>query len=100
MRYKDKWDDLTKKMGYWVDLNDPYITFDNNYIETLLVPAEQTVRKRAAVREREHSAIFPRSRYRFKLARAEPARTYKMVKDTSAVVMFKASEGRKISFPV
>ena len=35
MKYKDLWDDLTKKMGYWVDLNDPYITFENEYIETL-----------------------------------------------------------------
>src|SRR5450631_1985631 len=35
LRYKDKWDELTKKMGFWVDLNDPYITFDNKYIETL-----------------------------------------------------------------
>ena len=35
MKYKDLWDELTKKMGYWVDLNDPYITFENEYIETL-----------------------------------------------------------------
>ncbi len=35
MKYKDQWDDLTRKMGYWVDLNDPYITFTNDYIETL-----------------------------------------------------------------
>lgn len=35
MKYKDLWDDLTKKMGYWVDLDDPYITFDNKYIETV-----------------------------------------------------------------
>ena len=35
LKYKDKWDDLTKKMGYWVDLNNPYITFENNYIESL-----------------------------------------------------------------
>jgi isoleucyl-tRNA synthetase len=34
LRYKDKWDDLTRKMGYWVDLKNPYITFENN-IETL-----------------------------------------------------------------
>ncbi len=33
MKYKNVWDDLTKKMGYWVDLNNPYITFDNSYIE-------------------------------------------------------------------
>lgn len=35
MQYKDVWDDITKKMGYWVDLNDPYITFENNYIESV-----------------------------------------------------------------
>ncbi len=35
MRYKDEWDDLTEKIGYWVDLDDPYITFDSKYIETL-----------------------------------------------------------------
>jgi isoleucyl-tRNA synthetase len=35
MMYKDQWDDLTMKMGYWVDLDDPYITYDNKYIESL-----------------------------------------------------------------
>lgn len=35
MKYKDLWDDLTVKMGYWVDLGDPYITFDNKYIESV-----------------------------------------------------------------
>ncbi|HAJ98404.1 MAG TPA: isoleucine--tRNA ligase [Bacteroidales bacterium] len=35
MKYKDIWDDLTTRMGYWVDLNDPYITFHNKYIESV-----------------------------------------------------------------
>ena len=35
MRYKREWDDLTVKMGYWVDLGDPYVTFDNAYIESV-----------------------------------------------------------------
>src|ERR1700744_3964225 len=35
MRYTDIWNDLTEKMGYWVDLEDPYITYKNDYIETL-----------------------------------------------------------------
>ncbi len=35
LKFKDKWDELTQKMGYWVDLDHPYITFENNYIETL-----------------------------------------------------------------
>ncbi|TNE54475.1 MAG: isoleucine--tRNA ligase [Bacteroidetes bacterium] len=34
MRYKDLWDDLTRRMGYWVDLDNPYITFENSYIES------------------------------------------------------------------
>ncbi|MEY3248213.1 MAG: hypothetical protein RL742_256 [Bacteroidota bacterium] len=34
MQYKDLWDDITRRMGYWVDLDNPYITFDNRYIET------------------------------------------------------------------
>lgn len=35
MKYKEKWSDLTRKIGYWVDLEDPYITYDNRYIESL-----------------------------------------------------------------
>lgn len=35
MKYKDQWDDLTEKMGYWVDLDDPYITFDPKYMESV-----------------------------------------------------------------
>lgn len=35
MRYKDMWDDITRQMGYWVDLDHPYITFENDYIESV-----------------------------------------------------------------
>ena len=35
MQFKSEWDDLTEKMGYWVDLDNPYITFDRKYMETL-----------------------------------------------------------------
>ncbi|MDR2285322.1 MAG: class I tRNA ligase family protein, partial [Sphingobacterium sp.] len=35
MKYTDLWNDLTEKMGYWVDLENPYITYENEYIETL-----------------------------------------------------------------
>ncbi|MBC8320991.1 MAG: isoleucine--tRNA ligase [Bacteroidetes bacterium] len=35
LKYKDLWDDLTKKIGYWVDLEHPYVTFDNKYIESV-----------------------------------------------------------------
>jgi isoleucyl-tRNA synthetase len=35
LRYKDQWDELTERMGYWVDLDDPYVTFETEYIETV-----------------------------------------------------------------
>ena len=35
LMFKDKWDELTHRIGFWVDLKDPYITYENNYIETL-----------------------------------------------------------------
>ena len=35
LKYTKEWEDLTTKMGYWVDMNDPYITYHNRYIETL-----------------------------------------------------------------
>ena len=35
LKYKESWDDLTNKMGYWVDLDNPYITFENKYIESV-----------------------------------------------------------------
>jgi len=35
MKYKDKWEEVTQKMGYWVDMEKPYITFDNTYIESV-----------------------------------------------------------------
>jgi isoleucyl-tRNA synthetase len=35
LKFKDKWDELTEKIGYWVDLDNPYITYDNEYIESV-----------------------------------------------------------------
>ncbi len=64
LRYKDKWDELTTKMGYWVDLEDPYITFTNEYIETLWWLPERAVQKRLALPECQHSAVFTGCRHR------------------------------------
>lgn len=35
MKYTDKWKDLTRVMGYWVDMQDPYVTYENTYIESV-----------------------------------------------------------------
>ncbi len=45
MKFTKEWEDLTHKMGYWVDMNDPYITYDNRYIETLWWLLKQLYKK-------------------------------------------------------
>ncbi|MBQ4138802.1 MAG: class I tRNA ligase family protein, partial [Muribaculaceae bacterium] len=45
MKYTHEWEDLTHKMGYWVDMNDPYITYKNSYIETLWYLLKQLYNK-------------------------------------------------------
>jgi len=45
MKYKDQWDALTVKMGYWLDLEDPYVTFESNYIESLWSLLKQLYQK-------------------------------------------------------
>ena len=45
MKFKDAWEELTEKMGYWVDLDDPYITFKNEYIETLWYLLKEFMKK-------------------------------------------------------
>ncbi len=51
MRYKDHWDALTRRMGYWVDLEHPYITFDNTYIESVWWLLQQLYQKRTTAGE-------------------------------------------------
>jgi isoleucyl-tRNA synthetase len=48
MRYKDLWDDITRRMGYWVDLDNPYITFKNEYIESVWWLLQQLYNKKTA----------------------------------------------------
>jgi isoleucyl-tRNA synthetase len=48
MRYKNLWDDLTRRMGYWADLDNPYITFENEYIETVWYLLQRLYNKQTA----------------------------------------------------
>jgi isoleucyl-tRNA synthetase len=98
MRYKDKWDDLTKKMGYWVDLNDPYITFDNNYIETLWYLLSKLYEKGLLYESVSIQPYSPAAGTGLSSHELNQPGTYKMVKDTSAVVMFKAVWDEKSAF--
>lgn len=90
LRYKDKWDDLTRKMGYWVDLNDPYITFDNNYIESLWWLLKKLYDKGLLYESVSIQPYSPAAGTGLSSHELNQPGTYKDVKDTSAVVMFKA----------
>src|SRR5687767_11001885 len=98
MRYKDKWDDLTIKMGYWVDLNDPYITFDNNYIETLWWLLRQLYDKGLLYESVSIQPYSPAAGTGLSSHELNQPGTYKLVKDTSCVAMFKAVRNEKSEF--
>ena len=90
LRYKDKWDDLTRKMGYWVDLERPYVTFENNYIETLWWILKELYKKGLLYESVSIQPYSPAAGTGLSSHELNQPGTYKMVKDTSAVAMFKA----------
>ncbi len=98
MRYKDKWDDVTKKMGYWVDLNNPYVTFENDYIETLWWILSELYKKGYLYESVSIQPYSPAAGTGLSSHELNQPGTYKMVKDTSAVAMFKAVKNEKSQF--
>jgi len=88
LKYKGKWDELTRKMGYWVDLSDPYITFENNYIETLWWCLSELYKKDYLYESVSIQPYSPAAGTGLSSHELNQPGTYKMVKDTSAVVMF------------
>ncbi len=98
LRYKDKWDELTTKMGYWVDLNDPYITFKNEYIETLWWCLKRLYEKRLLYKSVSIQPYSPAAGTGLSSHELNQPGTYKDVKDTSAVAMFKVVENEDSKF--
>ena len=98
LRYKDKWDEITKKMGYWVDLNDPYITFENSYIETLWWLLKQLYKKGLLYESVSIQPYSPAAGTGLSSHELNQPGTYKDVKDTSATVMFRATQDEKSKF--
>lgn len=91
LRYKDKWDDITRKMGYWVDLNDPYITFKNEYIETLWWLLSELYKKGLLYESVSIQPYSPAAGTGLSSHELNQPGTYKDVKDTSCVAMFKTA---------
>lgn len=98
LRYKDKWDDLTRKMGYWVDLNDPYITFRNEYIETVWWLLNELYKKGLLYESVSIQPYSPAAGTGLSSHELNQPGTYKDVKDTSCVAMFKGIKEEKSKF--
>jgi isoleucyl-tRNA synthetase len=94
MQFKDKWDDITQKMGYWVDLEKPYVTFENNYIETLWWCLSQLYKKDYLYESVSIQPYSPAAGTGLSSHELNQPGTYKDVKDTSATVMFKVASGQ------
>jgi isoleucyl-tRNA synthetase len=90
LRYKDKWEELTNMMGYWVDLKNPYITFNNEYIETLWWILKQLYTKGLLFESVSIQPYSPAAGTGLSSHELNQPGTYKDVKDTSCVAMFKA----------
>ena len=98
LRYKDKWDELTMKMGYWVDLKDPYITFENNYIETLWWILNKLYDRNLLYESVSIQPYSPAAGTGLSSHELNQPGTYKDVKDTSCVAMFRAIPDKVSAF--
>ncbi len=98
LKFKDKWDELTQKMGYWVDLKHPYITFENNYIESLWWCLKELYKKGFLYESVSIQPYSPAAGTGLSSHELNQPGTYKDVKDTSVVAMFKAIKNEKSAF--
>ncbi len=96
MKYKDLWDDLTIKMGYWVDLENPYITFDNKYIETVWYLLKQLYNKKALYKGYSIQPFSPAAGTGLSSHELNMPGCYRDVKDTTCVAQFKVKTTQKI----
>lgn len=98
MRYTDVWNDLTEKMGYWVDLEDPYITYQNEYIESLWWILKQFYNKNYLYKGYTVQPYSPKSGTGLSSHELNQPGTYKMVKDTTITAQFKVKKDQDSAF--
>jgi isoleucyl-tRNA synthetase len=92
MKFKDQWDELTKRMGYWLDLDHPYITFDNRYIESVWHLLKRLYDKNLVYKGYTIQPYSPAAGTGLSTHELNLPGCYKSVKDTSAVAMFKVRD--------
>ncbi len=98
LKYKDKWDDLTRQMGYWVDLEHPYITFDNQYIETLWWLLRQLFEKSLLYKDVSIQPYSPAAGTGLSSHELNQPGTYRDEKDTTIVAMFELEREEQAAF--
>lgn len=98
MKFKGVWDDLTQKMGYWVDLDDPYITFENYYIESVWSLLKEMYKKDYLYKGLKIQPFSPAAGTGLSSHELNMPGCYKDVRDTSAIAQFKLNESSIATF--
>ena len=98
MQYKDIWDDLTRRMGYWVDLDHPYITFNNEYIESVWWLLSQLYNKSLLYKGYTIQPYSPAAGTGLSSHELNQPGCYRDVTDTTVVAQFKTKEETLPSF--
>ena len=92
MKFTKEWEDLTHKMGYWVDMNDPYITYDNRYIETLWWLLKQLYQKGLLYKGYTIQPYSPAAGTGLSSHELNQPGCYRDVKDLTVVAQFKIKD--------
>jgi len=89
MKFKDQWDDLTRIMGYWIDLDNPYITFERDYMETVWWLLKQLYAKGFLYKGYSIQPYSPAAGTGLSSHELNMPGSYREIKDTSITVQFK-----------
>jgi isoleucyl-tRNA synthetase len=92
MRYTDVWNKLTEKMGYWVDMEDPYITYESKYMESVWYLLSELYKKDLIYKGYTIQPYSPAAGTGLSSHELNQPGCYKDVKDTSAIALFKAKK--------
>jgi len=92
MRYTDIWNDLTQKMGYWVNMNDPYITYKSKYMESVWWLLKQIYDKDLLYKGYTIQPYSPKAGTGLSSHELNQPGTYQDVTDTTVVAQFRANE--------
>ena len=92
MRYTDVWNDLTQKMGYWVDMDNPYITYEPKYMESIWWLLKQIYNKNLLYKGYTIQPYSPKAGTGLSSHELNQPGTYQDVTDTTVVAQFKAKE--------